>query len=205
MKSYHITSHIVIFLLLFCLPLLKAQENRLSFAISNNITGLPVVTYPALFYSQFHPGLDFRYSTQMNSGEKNLFFFNLSAGGYYHQFVQSLVRIHPSISYERVILPRFNMELGIGGGYGLSFEGDNAFIKEEDGSYSPKPFFGARSQYLIAFDIGGNYALSNNSPHGTRLSLKFGSFLQGTFVNNYVPILPLNSFFVGIIQPLNFK
>jgi hypothetical protein len=179
----------------------QSQDRRWALTASNNITGMPVVSYHKIFYSQFHPGLDAQMSWQLNKSEVNRIYVHANAGFYYHQFVQTLVRLYPSINYERQ-LGRFAANIGLGGGYGLSFEGKNAFILQADGTYANKSFAGARSQFLVTFEIGGRYALQADNPFGPQIIAKFASFMQGTYVNSYVPLLPLNSFQIGFSMPL---
>lgn len=190
------------FIVLISLSLGHAQSRYLGISLSNNTTGYPVIAYPDLFYSNFHPGLDILYAWKINNGERDRLFVNANVGMYYHQFVQSLVRIYPMLTYERKVGSKLSLEGGLGAGLGVSFEGTNAFVLNDDGSYDNKPFFGARSQYLIGLHLGGSYPLQKNNPEGIRLSAQFRSFMQGTYVKSYVPLLPLNSFNLGIILPL---
>lgn len=180
----------------------QAQDRRWAVTLSNNTAGLPVMAYPNLFYSQFHPGLDAQMSWQLNKNEDNRIYLHANAGIYYHQFVQTLVRIYPTVAYERK-LGRFAANIGLGGGYGLSFEGKNAFVAQEDGSYTNKGFGGARSQFLIALEIGGRFAINAEQAFGPQIIAKFASFMQGTYVNSYVPLMPINSFQLGFSMPLN--
>ena len=78
------------------------------------------------------------------------------------------------------------------------------FIMQEDGSYKPKGNGGARSQYLIAAELGGRFALMGDvSTEGPQLTFKFVSYMQGTYVNSYVPLLPINSFQICCKSMLN--
>lgn len=179
----------------------QSQDRRWAVSLSNNTAGLPVIAYPNLFYSQFHPGVDGQMSWQLNQNEDNRIYAHANLGVYYHQFVQTLVRVYPTIAYERK-LGRFAANIGLGGGYGLSFEGKNAFVLQEDGSYVNKGFGGARSQFLIALEIGGRFALQADNPFGPQIIIKLASFMQGTYVNSYVPLMPINSFQIGFSTTL---
>lgn len=180
----------------------STQSTFVGLTLSNNTTGLPVITYPDLFYTQFHPGLEATYSKQLNKNAKNRLYINGNFGFYYHQFVQSLVRIYPTVSYERSISKSFNLGVGLGAGYGLSFEGDNAFVQQEDGTYRNKAFGGARSQYILGLELGMTYSFRKDKIQSPQLVVLFKSFMQGTYVKNYVPLLPLNSLNIGIRIPL---
>ena len=181
---------------------LQAQIDRIGFTVSNNTTGLPVLTYHHSFYTNFHPGLDVQLGWKLNKSDKNKFYLNANTGFYYHQFVQTLFKLYPSVSYERAIKSRANFTIGLGGGYGLSFEGDRAFVKNDDGSYDQKGFFGPRSQFLLAFDIGGSYALKKDGT-GPLFQAKLTTHMQGVYVKSYVTLLPINGFQIGMLYPLN--
>ena len=182
--------------------LVISQSKFISTTISNTTTGLPVIAYPDLFYTQFHPGIEATYGWQMNKSPKNKLYVNANLGYYHHQFVQSLVKIYPTVLYERKLSDRFNLNAGLGAGYGLSFEGKNAFALQDDGTYENKPFLGARSQYLIALELGVVYSISREKVNTPQLILGFKSYMQGTYVKSYVPLLPLNSLNIGIRFPL---
>lgn len=191
-------------ILLVIVPLISTigQSTTYSLTLSNNTIDLPIISYPDLFYSQFHPGIEATYSKQLNKDSKNKFYLNGNIGYYYHQFVQSLVKIYPTVSYERAINKRLDINLGLGAGYGLSFEGDNAFTLQDNGSYKNKSFLGARSQYLIAFELATAFALAKDKLNSPELLIQFKSFMQGTYVKSYVPLLPINSVNIGVRFPL---
>lgn len=196
-----VRNSLLLSLLIISLPCF-GQIDRMTFSLSNNTTGLPIITYPQLFYTQFHPGVEFSLEKKLNKREKNQFYFRAHTGIYYHQFVQTFLKLYPSVSYERKINSRINLGLGFGGGYGLSFEGDRAFVKQDNGTYKQKGFFGARSQFLAAFDFGGSFKL-NKEGNGPKLTLRFATYMQGPFVKGYVLLLPLNAIQVGLAYPLN--
>jgi hypothetical protein len=203
MKRKNLLHRCIFSLTLFIISYtVQAQFNQFQISLSNNTTGLPVLTYPQLFYSQFHPGLELALIRQLNQSEKNMLLLGVHAEVYHHQFVQTLIKLYPSIAYERKLNSRINAGLGLGAGYGLSFEGNRAFVKQDNGSYKKKSFFGARSQFLFTLNIGGSYALKKDIT-GPSLSFRFASYMQGPYVKSYVLLLPINAFQIGIQYPLN--
>jgi hypothetical protein len=181
-----------------------SQETRQGVFISNNITSFPVTTYPQLFYSQLHPGIDIFRSWKLNKSEKNQIHWAVNVGGYYHRFIQTNVRMYPSVFYERFFGSRFYANIGLGGGYSLAFENMETFTLQDDGTYKKKTLV-ARSQYLVQLGFGFNYALKKDKPDGARLLLQFKTFIQGPFVSGYVPMLPVNSLMLGFSVPFNKK
>lgn len=181
--------------------LLYPRHSKSGIEFSNNITSFPVTTYPQLFYSQFHPGLDVYRSWKWNKSLKNQVWYSGNFGGYYHRFIQTAIRLYPSIEYERIFSKRLSTNIGMGAGYSLAFENMETFELQDDGTYKLKKIV-ARSQYLVMFGFGCNYALKKDDQRGMRISLRFRTFIQGPFVSGYVPMLPVNSFMVGMIFPI---
>ncbi len=196
----------ILFVILFLITLnLWSQNSRLGISLSNNVTSFPVLGYQQLFYSQFHPGVDCYKNWKLNNNEKNIIEVQANAGFFYHRFVQTVIRIEPSISYSRKLGKRFFLGAGIGGGYAFAFVGNDVFILNSEGVYEKKSSLKGRSQYIVNFEIKGNYNIKKDDPQGKRLFFAFKTFLQGTFVPGYVPVLPVNSLFVGVSIPLKSK
>lgn len=196
--------YVVIFLLICFSLLAKSQNSRIGIEFSNNITSFPVTTYPQLFYTQFHPGLDFCKSWRINKNEKNQIWCSGNLGGYYHRFIQTAVRIYPSVEYNRMLGKGFLFHIGLGVGYSLAFENMETFELQDDGTYKMKTMV-ARSQYLAMFDWGGSYSIKKDALEGMKISLKFKTFIQGPFVSGYVPMLPVNSVMLGVSIPVKSK
>lgn len=179
----------------------RSQQSEMGILFSNNITSFPVTTYPQLFYTQFHPGLDIFKSCKINKSEKNQLWCSGNLGGYYHRFIQTAIRIYPSVDYKKFFGNYFSLNVGIGAGYSLAFENMETFELQNDGTYKVKTMV-ARSQYLVALGFGCNYTLKKESPKGMKISLQFKTFIQGPFVSGYVPMLPVNAVMLGVNIPI---
>ena len=202
--------NVVVFLLICFSLAANSQDHtdvklsRLGIELSNNITSFPVTTYPQLFYSQFHPGMDIFKSWKWNKSLKNQVWYSGNIGGYYHRFIQTAIRIYPSVEYERIFGKSFSANIGLGAGYSLAFENMETFDLQDDGTYKQIKFV-ARSQYLVQFGFGCSYSLKKEDREGMRISLRFKTFIQGPFVSGYVPMLPVNSFMIGVSVPIKSK
>lgn len=205
MKNSNLITTVVILTMFLFSNTIYSQNSKYGCSVSNNVTSFPALGFKQLLYSQFHPGVDVFKSWKINKAEKTHVEVKANAGFFYHRFVQTLVRIYPSISYSRNLGKRFNMGAGIGAGYGLSFEGNDVFVLNSEGKYETKSKILGRSQYLVNFEIGGNYSFKKDEPDGIRLFLTLKTFVQGTFVAGYVPVLPVNSLFLGISVPIKSK
>jgi hypothetical protein len=182
-----------------------AQNNSWSVAISNNVTALPVTGYPQVFYSQCHPGMEFSRNWKINKKEKNRFFISANTGFYYHRFIQTTIWIYPSVNYEYAVGKRFSMQASLGFGYAFSIEGSDVSELNSNGVYEQKSVLAGRSQYIAQLALGGSYALSKEKPDGIKLILQLKNYLQGTYINSYVPLLPINSILIGVAMPIKSK
>ncbi len=181
-----------------------AQE-RFGGTVSNNTTSFPVTGYGTLFHSQFHPGADLFWELKLNKKVHNQFWFKVDFGGYYHRFFQTAFRIQPNINYRLAISPCFAFDLALGGGYLHSFTEYSRFKLNDTGQYVKVSAVSGRPQYIAGFMIGANIGLIKASPDKIRLLLQFRTLMQGPFAKSYVPLLPLNSFALGLSFPLKSK
>jgi len=191
--------------LIFVLSIARSQEPRFGVTISNNVTSFPVTGYPKVFYSQFHPGLDICREWKLNKKEKNQFWIIANAGGFYHRFIQTAIRLYCSVEYHYVFNSRFTAFTGLGGGYLHSFESGTTLKLNGDGKYEMQSRIIGRPQILGKFNIGCSYALKKDDANSMKILLQMRTYVQGPFVKNYVPMLPLNSFAVGLSIPLKCK
>jgi hypothetical protein len=190
----------IVMLVLFSVTA-SAQIRQAGILASNNVTSFPASGYPKVFYSQFHPGIDFFYGWKINKKEKNQFWLIANAGGYYHRFVQTAIRLYASANYQNIINPRLNLMAGLGGGYLHSIENKATLKMNDEGVYEVKNKIIGRPQMLIAVDLGGSYSLKKDNVRSIRLQMNIRTYVQGVFVKGYVPFLPVNTFTVGVSIP----
>ncbi|MFH2141751.1 MAG: hypothetical protein ABIJ97_04970 [Bacteroidota bacterium] len=201
--SLSITMSLLLFQ--FCFVTGKSQSKEFGIVLSNNITSLPVTTYSKLFYSQFHPGMEGYLSKKLNQSEKNHIIVKGNLGFYYHRFIQTSIWIYPSINYERSVTKRFLIGAGLGFGYAYSIEDGDVFILNDDSIYEKKSVISGRSQFIGQLELGGSYSLIKERTYGLKLHISLKSYLQGIYVKNYVPIIPINSLLIGLSIPLKSK
>jgi hypothetical protein len=181
-----------------------AQKTSIGIRLSNNITGLPVSTYPSLFYSNFHPGIDFSLKHRINENEKHQWSLSGNVGLFYHHFIQTGIKIYPSIDYALAFNSKWKLNASVDLGYLLAINNVAVLELQDDGNYESNALLKSRSQFMLGWRIGASYTPSGEAD-GTSYSLAFGTFLQGPYVSGYVPLLPYNSFALGIEIPFNLK
>lgn len=183
----------------------NAQFDKLNFSISNNITSMPVTTYPKLFWDQLHPGFEAQAEKLLNTNEKNHILLSAHLGFYYHRFIHTSIWVYPSIGYERTLSDKFSLGINLGGGYAIAFEDEAVLKMNDEGVYKKESVLAGRSQFIGQLAVGGKYLINKDKPEGMSFFLQFKTYLQGIYVKNYVPLMPLNSLLIGISIPLNHE
>ena len=178
-----------------------AQESRTGYLISNNNTSFPVLGYPQLFYSQFHPGIDLFHEWKMNKSEKSQLWYSFNIGGFYHRFIQTTIKVFPKIEYKYFLNDKIDLQIGLGGGYLHSFDNVKIMKLNSDGVYETQSTLKGRPQFMITLDWGLGYKLKNDF----QLLMLFRTIMQGSFIKSYVPLVPYNSFAIGLNIPLKSK
>lgn len=190
-------------ILVFSLLALNSYgQHRLELRLSNNVTGMPLSAYPSLFYSNFHPGLDAGIQHRLNSSEKHQWAVSGNLGLFYHRFIQTGVKIYPGLDYAYVLNPHWKIEASLDLGYIMAFNNVAVLELQDDGNYESQTLGRMRSQFMVGWRIGASYTPSAD-PYGISYTMAFGTFLQGPYVSGYVPLLPYNSFSLGIDMPIN--
>ena len=190
-------------LLVFSLFALSSfGQHRMEIRASNNITGLPFSSYPALFYSNFHPGIDAGIQHRINTNEKHQWAVSGNIGLFYHRFIQTGIKIYPSLDYAFAIGSKWKLKASLDLGYLMAINNVAVLELQDDGNYESRALNKVRSQFMLGWRIGASYCPSGD-PYGMAYTLAFGSFLQGPYVSGYVPLLPYNTFSLGIDMPIN--
>jgi len=179
------------------------QTRSWGIKFSNNITGKPLLTYHQLFYSNFHPGIEGELNFSINKNRKHLLFISGNLGVYYHRFVHTGLKVYPEFNYEFQISDRWRVFIGLGGGYIHSFENVATLKLNDEGFYEKENVFIGRAQFMTGFNLGSRFMPAKLN--GISFQFSFSTFLQGPFVSGYVPLLPYNSFDLGIQVPIKLK
>jgi len=180
---------------------LMGQINSHQISFSNSSTSLPLVGLPKAVYANFLPGLDYQFNQKLNESVKNQWYVNYQGGFIYHRFVQTLVSFSGNMMYQTPMGSRFSFNAGLGAGFGAAFTNEAVAKLNQNGEYDVRSPLMPRMQYVLRFQTGILYALDTN-PESIKLSLQLRTMMQGVFVNNYVPLLPINSVMVGIVIPV---
>lgn len=192
-------------LILLCFSFLsvRAQNVRIGAGFSNHGTAWPVVGYPKLFYAAFHPGLDIIAEKKINKKEKNQAWVEIGVGAFYHRFFQTAVKLNLNLHYRYFFNQRIYSDVAIGGGYLHSFYQYQVFKLKSDGTYVKESGIKGRPQFIMGTIIGCGIALKKSDPEKLNLLIQFRTNIQGPFAGSFVPIVPYNTFLLGLTTRLN--
>ena len=196
---------LLILAICFNINVVQSQSPNAGILISNNVTSYPITGYPQVFYSQFHPGLDVTLDWKINKKEVNQFWVIANAGGYYHRFIQTAIRLFGVIEYRHPLCKNFTAFAGFGAGYLHSFENTAVCKLNSDGVYEVKSKIVGRPQVIAQLNIGCSYSLKKDDPGSMKIILLMRTFLQGPFVKNYVPFAPVNTLAAGLSIPFKCR
>ena len=204
-------------LLLFCLVAILlcgdtyGQSNRpgsrkkrleyLAIAGTNTHTAMPFKDFSGLLYKEYHPGIEVSTGFDWQVKKKHSWFQTIKAGYSYHKFVQHSFMVYTELGYRHKLPLGFSASAKLGGGYLRSKEDSDVFILREGGEYKQSEKFG-RSHGMAAFTVGLEKQIHKK---GFQIFLDYQQRFQVSFIDAYVPVLPLNSMALGARIPLPQK
>ncbi len=195
---------ILSFLLLLSISY-RGQNRFFGIGISNQVNGIPVAGIPLLFKSLPHPGIDVELAQQVNQSKKHQIWLSGESSVFYHRYFQTAIKVNASCQYQYSISNRWNTHFGINGGYLHSFYQYEVFELTNNGIYESTSHIKSRPQFNAGIAFGFTYGLNKDQPDKVRLVLNYKTFVQGLFAGSYIPIVPYNSFSLGLRIKLNSK
>lgn len=199
-------------LLIICLLLVsaiqaQAQKKKakfISIAVTNTQTVMPFGKFSSLLYKDLHPGveagLDFNWKTK----QKHDWFQEFKAGYFFLRFVQHGIQVYTNIGYRYKFSSALSAEMVLGGGYLHSIPATAKLKLDENGEYQNNKGIG-RVQAVVNCGLRVSYAIHASTKKSIRLFVQYQQHLQMPFVKSYVPLLPYNSFQVGVRRSLKSK
>jgi hypothetical protein len=181
---------------------LAAQENRYaSFAVVSTQTDYPFGKFAALAGKPRHPGIEFGYGKPLMSKTRSEWFIDLRLGYFFHRFVQHGIPLTMNFGYRHRFGDQFTLQTSLGAGYMHSVPATGKFRLNENGEYENNKGIG-RAQAVASFSLGAGYILTPSAPKPITLFTRLEQRLQFPFIKSYVPLLPYNSLYLGVQQPL---
>ena len=183
----------------------NARDVRYGIHFSNNVVSLPLTGYSRIFDTRLHPGLDFTAAIHLKGSSKHQLQAEFDAGIYYHRFFQTGLRLHGSLDYRYYFNNSVSLDAGLILGYLHSFTWYDISRLNDEGQYEKIPGINGRPQVLGGLKLGASVPLGASEEINYLLHLQFRTYLQAPFAGEYIPIIPTNSFMIGISKVINCK
>lgn len=185
----------------------NAQDHHnqyLSLAMFNTQNAEPFGKFAGLFNEIVHPGIEAGLGKNILKQGNHEWFLELKLAYFYHRFVQHGIPFYLNFGYRYKLTNHFSAETSIGGGYLQAIPAVAQLRQNSEGDYVTSKGIG-RPQATASFAIGFGYT---PKPFATRSLTFFAGYqqrIQMPFVKSYVPLLPYNSFLIGVRAPVNKK
>ncbi len=180
------------------------KQTYISAALFTTQNAMPFGKFMGLFKETVHPGVEFGYGKTIVSKEKHDWFLELKAAYFFHRFVQHGVPLYLNYGYRYKLNKKLGAGVSIGAGYMHSIPAIPKLKLNDEGEYKNNRGIG-RMQATASLGMGIHYQLNNSATKPIHLFINYQQRLQLPFIKSYVPLLPYNSFLVGIYCPIKQK
>ena len=174
-----------------------SQKKYFSLAAFNTQTAMPFGKFLGMFTDQFHPGIEAGYGINISVKEKHDWFTEFKIACFYHRFVQTGIPLYADFGYRYKFNDKFFAEASIGAGYMHSIPATAKLKLKDDGVYVNNKGIG-RVQAMATFGLGFGYSFNPSAKKPASVFATYQQRIQMPFVKSYVPMLPYNSFMIGI-------
>lgn len=182
----------------------KGDNKYVSLAFFNTENAKPFAMFSGLFDRNIHPGIEAGYGNDFAIRAHHEWFLELKVAYFYHRFVQHGIPVYVNFGYRYLVNSHFSGETSIGLGYMQSIPATAKLKLNENGEYRKNTGLG-RMQATASYSLGLAYTPNPSSTRPIRIFSLYQQRLQMPFVKSYVPILPYNSFMIGLSRSLRSK
>jgi len=162
---------------------------------------MPFGKFAGLFGEILHPGVEIGYGKIISPKQKHEWFSEWKASYFFHRFVQHGIPVTYNYGYRYKFNSKFSAETSLGGGYMHSIPATAKLKLNSQGEYENNKGVG-RMQATASFSVGVSYLVNPKAQQPLRLFCSYQQRLQMPFVKSYVPLLPYNSFMIGLSRPI---
>ena len=177
------------------------KQKYMAIAMFNTQTAMPFGKFIGSFTDQFHPGIEAAYGRNISSGKKHEWFLELKVAYFFHRYVQHGIPVYLNFGYRYKVSNRLSAETAIGAGYMHSIPATAKLKLNDNGVYVNNKGVG-RMQAMAAFGLGLGYTTHPDATRPITIFTNYQQRIQMPFVKSYVPLLPYNSFMIGIRKPI---
>lgn len=177
-----------------------AQKKYISLSFFNTQTDMPFAKLTGMFTDAFHPGVEFSYGNNLVMKKNHDWFLEYKLAYFYHRFVQHGMPLYANLGYRYHFSHLLSAETSLGGGFMKSIPATQVFRQQFEGYEKEKRK--GREQLIATYGIGLNYTFNPSAKHPIRIITSYQQRIQFPFVKSYVPLLPYNSFMLGISKSI---
>jgi len=182
---------------LFTVAVQGQKSNYISIAGFTTQTAMPFSKFAGLFTEVFHPGVAFGYGKNLSVKPKHDWFAEGKLAYFFHRYVQHGIPLYLNFGYRYKFNSRFTAETATGAGYMHSIPATAKLKLNDNGEYKNNKGIG-RMQAMATYSLGAGYTMHPSSKKSITLFTSYQQLIQMPFVKSYVPLLPYNSFVIGI-------
>ena len=176
------------------------KKDYIGVAGYNTQNAMPFGKLIGMFREQFHPGIEAIYGRNISQKEKHDWFLELRLSYFFHRYVQHGIPVYLNFGYRYKINQKFSAGTSIGAGYMHSIPATAKLKLNEDGDYENNKGIG-RAQAMATYSIGFSFTPHPSAAKPITLFTTYQQRVQTPFIKSYVPVLPYNSFMIGIRKP----
>lgn len=191
----------ILSLVVISLTATAQQSTYVSASVYNTQNAMPFGKFSGLFESVLHPGMELGYGKDVWQKSKSFWFLELKFGLFYHRYVQYGIPLYLDFGYTHAIAGGVAIRSSVGAGYMHSIPAAEKFKLNSNGEYKNNKGIG-RMQAIASFGIGLEYRLKSTASGQVVLFSNYQQRIQFPFVKSYVPLLPYNSFMIGMHLPV---
>jgi len=182
--------------------LLNAQDKHYAgIAVLNTQNAMPFGKFAGLFTDQFHPGVEATYGKNISSANNHDLFLELKASYFFHRYVQHGTLVYVNFGYRYKINNKLSAETSIGAGYMHAIPATAKLKLNNEGEYENNKGLG-RMQAIATYSLGFGYTPQPSIAKPLTFFINYQQRVQTPFVKSYVPLLPYNSFMIGVKRPI---
>lgn len=178
-----------------------AQQKYFSAAVFNTQNAMPFGKFRTLFSGIYHPGVELGYGKIIRPKTKHEWYLELKFAYFFHRYVQHGIPLYLNVGYRYKLNSRISAETSIGAGYMHSIPATAKLKLDGNGEYMNNKGVG-RMQVTATYGLGLSYVLNPCAAKPLKVFTNYQQRLQMPFIKAYVPLLPYNSFMIGLSKPL---
>jgi len=182
----------------------QKRQKEWSLAVMNTQSAMPFGKFAGMFSDQFHPGVEGGIGFNWKTKPKHDWFQEFKAGYFFHRFVQHAIPVYADFGYRYKFSKRLASGVMIGVGYLHSIPATAKLKLDNNGEYANNKGIG-RMQAMAALGLQITFTMNPKARRPFNIFSRYQQQIQMPFVKSYVPLLPYNSFMIGLARTITSR